>query len=136
MKLDQIDSKLCSITSCSTGLTYKQTSYLFSFIIELENSDDDLEPVDDSLPSLLMRYKLDFSSKSLVCEDKMNNSIKLHNYYVNTILEYAQDELLAHVYPTDLLLIKDWKEIHLIKDEIAGNIEKLMLLPLPGFDRE
>ena len=55
---------------------------------------------------------------------------------MHTILEYALNELLLHVHPTDLLIVKNWMETFLIKDPATGNIEKLMLIPLPNFDQE
>ena len=55
---------------------------------------------------------------------------------IKGILEFAQDKLLVHVYPLDLVVFNDWKAIHRITDISPGNITKNSLLPLPNFHPE
>ena len=60
----------------------------------------------------------------------------LDKEYVRALLVYAHNQMLVHVEPTDLLIVSDWKVTQLIKDPDSGNIQKFMLMPLPGFDKD
>ena len=50
------------------------------------------------------------------------------------MFEYAPNQMVAHVSPTDLLVIIDWEVTAYIHDQQTGNHYKTWFAPLPDFD--
>ena len=53
---------------------------------------------------------------------------------MDSILEFANDRLIIHINPNDLLITKDWSVIHRIDDPDKGNTTKYQLALIPSFD--
>ena len=61
----------------------------------------------------------------------------LEREYPETCTEFATDKFIiwssgSHV----LLIVNNWKVIHAVKDEVAGNDQKSWQAPLPYFDAD
>ena len=52
------------------------------------------------------------------------------------ILEYAHEKVLITVYPSTILIIEHWMQIHTIEDPRFGNDQKYFITPLPNFHCE
>ena len=52
------------------------------------------------------------------------NSTLFYNEVVKSVLEYAADKLIVHIYPKDLLLIDNYEVVMKIVDPVDGNITK------------
>ena len=62
--------------------------------------------------------------------------LEIQEKMIDYAFEYAPDKMIVHTRPTDLLVVHNWKIVGLIRDDKPGNLHKLMILPLPGFDEE
>ena len=50
-------------------------------------------------------------------------------------MEFDENKILAHFFPADLMIIKDWEVVSYIDCSInPGNTDKFCLTLLPGFD--
>ena len=72
----------------------------------------------------------------IIFKDTKKESLFLHFEVVKSVLEFAPDKLLVHVYPRDLLVVHDWTVTRRILDAAPGNITKNWLCPLPTFHEE
>ena len=52
------------------------------------------------------------------------------------ILEYSPEKVLITVYPSKILIIDNWQQIHKIEDPRIGNDQKYFITPMPNFDSE
>ena len=52
------------------------------------------------------------------------------------MIEYADDRMLVHVAPTDLLIVIGGSVVSCLSDPNPGNHQKYWLEVLPGFDVE
>ena len=64
----------------------------------------------------------------------MSQSILIIDWKVESICEFAQNQLLVHLQWTDILVIINWKMIHRITISSHFTLERSMLLP--GFNFE
>ena len=135
-----IDSHIYYITCCTSDLeTSNQSGYLFAFFVRPSQKQYHSLYEGKNCPdftSWLMRCSLNQQNLSIGCDNKKENSLLIDQEYVASILEYAQNQIIVHVKPTDLLIVNCWKVTQLIKDPDSGNICKLVLTPLPGFDKD
>ena len=64
-------------------------------------------------------------------------AILLKQFIIRSLVEFSPNKILAHYYPNNLLIIKDWEKVHYIDCSAnPGNVDKLCLVPMPGFDEE
>ena len=61
-----------------------------------------------------MRCMLNREDRSIKSLNKSTNSMLLKNEIVRRVIEYDTDQMLLHIDPTDLLIVKDWKYTRLI----------------------
>ena len=55
---------------------------------------------------------------------------------VTQVLEFAKNRMLLALYPSDLLIIHNWKINRKIVDQNTQNIEKYWLYKLPSFHQD
>ena len=53
---------------------------------------------------------------------------------VEAIFEYSPDKLVMSVYPTDIIIVHNFKVVKIIYKIELGNFNKHWIAPLPGFD--
>ena len=85
-----------------------------------------------------MKCSIDQQQLIFKCEDYSTNSIVLYTEHTTSVCEYAPNSLLAYSADVSqvLLIIHDWKVLHVIADVEPGNTNKFWLEPLPGFDAD
>ena len=71
---------------------------------------------------------------ALLCTSVPKNSCLFRNEQVRSIFEYAPNNLIAHISPTDLVILVNWQVMQLIQDPQSGNHNKVWFQSLPGFD--
>ena len=54
---------------------------------------------------------------------------------ISSLLEFAENKILLHMDPTDLLIVHDWEAVKgIIEEPHPGNDQKFFMTTLPGFD--
>ena len=68
--------------------------------------------------------------------DYKTKSMLLLAYYVESLIEYAPDEISVWNSGgrNSMLIIKHWEVVFEIVDPMAGNVQKSFMMPLPDFD--
>ena len=71
------------------------------------------------------------------CTDYVKKSMLFIGEYNESLVEYAHDNFAiwssgGHI----LLIVKNWKVVHALKDAASGNVPKSWISPLPYFDLE
>ena len=64
--------------------------------------------------SLIYRCKYDKVENLFVNENSREDSILIKDEKVENILEYTSGQMIVSVYPTDLLIIHDWRIVSII----------------------
>ena len=82
--------------------------------------------------------KLNWSSTSIgfICKNKKKQSMLLRDEAAQTICEYATNKMIVAIHEADLLVINDWQDVRMIKQQYTGNINKDFIIPLPDFDEQ
>ena len=82
--------------------------------------------------------KATWKSKDL--EFKLHNpkdsALLIKSAQVSQVFEFAKDELIIHLAPTDLLIAKEMQVIARVNDPDAGNHNKYQITMLPSFDAD
>ena len=52
----------------------------------------------------------------MMVQNSLKNSIVLKHETIHKVFEYAQDKMIVHVAPTDLIFIENWTVIKILKD--------------------
>ena len=68
--------------------------------------------------------------------DAYTNSLLILNEYVISVLETSPNNLIVHLFNTDLLIAYNFKVLHRVVESDPGNTSKDQILPLPGYDPE
>ena len=71
--------------------------------------------------SWLIKCSIDEDELTLNCQDYATKSILLLTEYTDSVYEYAPDRLLAYSKYSGLLIIHDWKVLHVLLDVEPGN---------------
>ena len=53
---------------------------------------------------------------------------------IDSMLEFSDNQMLLTIYPSDLLIIEDFKRVRVINSINLGSRKKFWISPLPGFD--
>ena len=137
---ETINEKISWVDCCRP--TFSRTGYLLSFAMDVDSiSPDQYVSVipnlsEEELWAWVARCTLD-DNDEMVCKEPGKNSIVLEGASVNSMLEFAQNKLILHLDPTDLLIVHDWIAANKVIKEISpGNDKKYLLRTLPGFDEE
>ena len=115
------------MTCCQSAL--KSDEYLFACNISsllVDEPKNVYSNPDQPFPRLtwLAKCTLDTDTPKLVCEDIQMNSIHIGYDLVDTVLEFANNRLLVSRNPDGFLVLNDWKVEHIIKESVAGNVQK------------
>ena len=86
--------------------------------------------------SWLIKADLNKDTLTFECKDYEKNSILLTNEYIVSAFEFGEGSLVIHVAETDVLLVKEWKVVKVIKEKDPANVSKYWFQPLPFFHPE
>ena len=73
-------------------------------------------------------------SESNISKENTKNSILLIDERANSIFEYEINQMIISLAETDLLIVKDFMPVKLIKDKFFDNIKKYYFTEHPEFD--
>ena len=73
-------------------------------------------------------------SESNISKENTKNSILLIDERANSIFEYEINQMIISLAETDLLIVKDFMPVKLIKDKFFDNINKYYFTEHPEFD--
>ena len=74
--------------------------------------------------------------EEMVQKHYSKHSILLETHQVKSLVEYAKNKLLVHIYDIDYMIIEHWNKVRIIEGISKSNVDKNWLQPLPGFNEE
>ena len=71
--------------------------------------------------SWLMRCNINLAARKVNIDNHNAASILFQSENVHSVLEYAPNQMIVHVSPTELLTVIDWKVVNVLQDSAPGN---------------
>ena len=131
--MTSLHESVAMISCLSESLSKKECIFALSAKPEKYNHSYDAG-VNPHRISWITKASLDAASGELVLSDPDTQSILIEGGEVQSIVELPKNTLLMHIYPTDLLIARDWKVTNKIVDPDSGNTKKHQLLPILDYD--
>ena len=133
---DSIDPKMVRISSLNQG----EIGYILSAelhkdkVKEIETKGYEQKHHVPGCFSWLLRCRLNLDTYEWTRETGKDKELLLIDEKVYTSIEYSREKMLVSIALTNLLIVHNWKPVHLIMKNSASNIYKNYFCKLPNFD--